>query len=96
MAEKLFVGGLPFSVTEERLRETFAAFGVVQSAEIATGPDGRSRGFGFVEMATPEETETAMRALNGSTLDGRTIRVEKAVGRGARARGGRVEGRVRG
>ncbi len=95
MAEKLFVGGLPFSVTEERLRETFAAFGAVQSAEIATGPDGRSRGFGFVEMATPEGTETAMRALNGSTLDGRTIRVEKAVGRGARVRGGHVEGRLR-
>jgi RNA recognition motif-containing protein len=90
MAEKLFVGGLPFSVTDERLRETFAAFGEVQSAEVATGPDGRSRGFGFVEMATPEGTETAMRALNGSTLDGRTIRVEKSVGRGPRARGGRV------
>jgi RNA recognition motif-containing protein len=90
MAEKLFVGGLPFSVTDERLRETFAAFGEVQSAEVATGPDGRSRGFGFVEMATPEGTETAMRALNGSALDGRTIRVEKSVGRGPRARGGRV------
>jgi dienelactone hydrolase len=95
MPEKLFVGGLPFSVTEERLRETFAAFGTVQSAEIATGPDGRSRGFGFVEMATPEETETAMRALNGSALDGRTIRVEKSVGRGARARGTRAAGRPR-
>jgi RNA recognition motif-containing protein len=95
MPEKLFVGGLPFSVTEERLRETFAAFGTVQSAEIATGPDGRSRGFGFVEMATPEETETAMRALNGSALDGRTIRVEKSVGRGARARGARAADRPR-
>lgn len=96
MPERLFVGGLPFSVTEERLRETFAAFGTVQSAEIATDPDGRSRGFGFVEMATPAETEAAIRALNGSTLDGRTIRVEKAVGRGVRARGGRVGGRFRG
>ena len=96
MAEKLFVGNLPFSVTEDRLREAFAPFGTVESADIATGPDGRSRGFGFVEMATLEETETAMRVLNGSTLDGRTIRVEKAVGRGARARGGRVEVRPRG
>jgi RNA recognition motif-containing protein len=95
MAEKLFVGGLPFSVTDERLREAFAAFGTVQSAAIAAGADRRSRGFGFVEMATAEETEAAMRALDGSTLDGRTIRVEKAVGRRARARGGHVEGRVR-
>jgi cold-inducible RNA-binding protein len=83
-------------VTEERLRETFASFGAVESAEIATGPDGRSRGFGFVQMATPEEAETALRALNGSTLDGRTIRVEKAAGRAMRARGGRGEGRIRG
>jgi RNA recognition motif-containing protein len=93
MAEKLFVGGLHFSVTDERLREAFAAFGTVQSAAIAAGADGRSRGFGFVEMATAEETEAVMRALN--TLDGRTIRVEKAVGRRARARGGHVESRVR-
>lgn len=95
MAERLFVGGLPFSITNERLRETFATFGTVESAEVATGRDGRSLGFGFVEMATPEEAEKALSALNGSTLDGRTIRVEKAIERGARGRGVRVGARPR-
>ena len=56
MAQKLFIGGLPFSVTSERLREVFAAAGTVESATVVTDSGtGRSRGFGFVEMATVEE-----------------------------------------
>src|SRR3972149_10757315 len=97
MAVKLFVGGLSFSTSNERLREAFAACGTVESASVVTDRDtGRSRGFGFVEMATPEGAEQAISKLNGTSLDGRTIQVEKAKaprnggdgGRGA-PRGGR-------
>src|SRR5688572_6502307 len=92
MAVKLFVGGLSFSTSTERLREVFAACGAVESASVVTDRDtGRSRGFGFVEMATPEEAEQAVSRLNGSTLDGRTIQVEKAkspTGGGGDRRGG--------
>jgi RNA recognition motif-containing protein len=78
MAVKLFVGGLSFSTTDEALRDAFATSGSVASAQVVRGPDGRARGFGFVEMAGAEEAEQAIDALNGSSLDGRTIRVEKA------------------
>jgi RNA recognition motif-containing protein len=91
MAVKLFVGGLSFSTSNERLRETFAACGAVESASVVTDRDtGRSRGFGFVEMATPEEAEQAISKLNGTSLDGRTIQVEKAKapGTGGGGRGG--------
>jgi RNA recognition motif-containing protein len=95
MAVKLFVGGLSFSTSNERLREAFAACGQVESASVVTDRDtGRSRGFGFVEMATPEEAEQAISKLNGTSLDGRTIQVEKAKapgtggGRGGGGRGG--------
>jgi len=84
MAVKLFVGGLSFSTSNERLREAFAAAGSVESASVVTDRDtGRSRGFGFVEMATPEEAEQAISRLNGTSLDGRTIQVEKAKAPGA-------------
>ncbi|PYM12025.1 MAG: RNA-binding protein [Candidatus Rokuibacteriota bacterium] len=93
MAVKLFVGGLSFSTSTERLREAFAAAGSVESASVVTDRDtGRSRGFGFVEMATNEEAEQAISRLNGSSLDGRTIQVEKAkapgTGGGDRRGGG--------
>src|SRR5438093_13286123 len=79
MAVKLFVGGLSFSTSNERLREAFAAVGSVESASVVTDRDtGRSRSFGFVEMATPEEAEQAISRLNGKNLTGRTIKVEKA------------------
>ena len=91
MAVKLFVGGLSFSTSNDRLREAFTAVGTVESASVVTDRDtGRSRGFGFVEMATPEEAEQAISRLNGTNLDGRTIQVEKAKapGTGGGARGG--------
>ena len=79
MAVKLFIGGLSFSTSSERLRETFAAVGSVESASVVTDRDtGRSRGFGFVEMATSEEANEAVRRLNGTDLDGRQIKVEVA------------------
>ena len=66
MATKLFVGGLSFSTSTERLRELFAQVGSVESAAVVTDRDtGRSRGFGFVEMASPEEADAAVRYLDG-------------------------------
>src|ERR671935_761539 len=89
MAVKLFVGGLSFSTSTDRLREAFAACGNVESASVVTDRDtGRSRGFGFVEMATNEEAEQAINKLNGTSLDGRTIQVEKAKSPGAGGGGG--------
>lgn len=79
MAHKLFVGGLPFSTSEERLREVFAQAGNVESAVVVTDRGtGRSRGFGFVEMSTSEEADQAVTKLNGKDLDGRQLKVERA------------------
>jgi RNA recognition motif-containing protein len=89
MAQKLFIGGLPFSTSTERLREVFAAVGQVESAAVVMDRDtGRSRGFGFVEMATTEEADRAIAQLNGSDLDGRQLKVEKASPGGSRGGGG--------
>ena len=78
MAQKLFIGGLSFSTTDERLRELFAA-GTVESAAVVTDRDtGRSRGFGFVEMSTAEEAAEAVKKFNGQEVDGRTLKVELA------------------
>lgn len=79
MAQKLFIGGLSFSTTDERLRELFAAAGTVESAAVVTDRDtGRSRGFGFVEMSTVEEATEAVKKFNGQEVDGRTLKVELA------------------
>lgn len=84
MGVKLFVGGLSFTTTNESLRQAFARHGTVQSAMVMTDRETqRSRGFGFVEMATAEEAESAINALNGTVLDGRTIRVDRATPRGS-------------
>ena len=91
MAQKLFIGGLSFSTSNERLREVFAEAGTVESASVVTDREtGRSRGFGFVEMATSAEAEAAVKKLNGQEVDGRSIRVElaKPAGLGGGARGG--------
>jgi cold-inducible RNA-binding protein len=97
VAIKLFIGGLSFSTSSERLRETFAAFGAVDSASVVTDRDtGRSRGFGFVEMTTAEEANEAVRRLNGTDLDGRQIKVEVAKPSGSgggERRGGYSGGR---
>jgi RNA recognition motif-containing protein len=84
MPVKLFVGGLSFTTTNESLRGAFARFGAVTAATVMTDrATGRSRGFGFVEMATPEEAERAIGSLNNTSLDGRMIRVDKATPRGS-------------
>ena len=77
MAQKLFVGGIAFATTSERLREVFAQSGTVVSATVVTDQStGQSRGFGFVEMSTNEEADKAVQALNGRDLDGRSLKVE--------------------
>jgi cold-inducible RNA-binding protein len=94
MAHKLFVGGLPFSTSSDQLRDLFAGAGEVESAAVVTDRDtGRSRGFGFVEMATAEEAEQAVTKFNGQELEGRRLQVEKAKesrpgGGGGRSGGG--------
>src|SRR5687768_18457966 len=83
MSVKLFVGGLSFSTSTEGLRAAFARFGAVDSAAVMTDREtGRSRGFGFVEMATTEEAERALSSLNGSPVHGRRIRGDNAPPRG--------------
>lgn len=84
MAHKLFIGGLAFSTSSDRLREVFAQAGGVESAAVVTDRDtGQSRGFGFVEMASAEEATEAVKKFNGHEVDGRTLRVEIANSTGA-------------
>src|SRR5438477_12980781 len=93
MSVKLFVGGLSFTTSNDSLRAAFARHGVVVSAAVMTDREtGRSRGFGFVEMATTEEAERALGGLNGANLDGRAIRVDKATPRGSGPRPGGYSG----
>ena len=89
MAQKLFIGGLSFSTSTERLRETFALAGQVESAAVVTDRDtGQSRGFGFVEMSTVAEADQTISQFNGKDLDGRQLRVEKATSSGRGGGGG--------
>jgi RNA recognition motif-containing protein len=89
MGNKLYVGGLPYSVTEGRLQEIFAAHGTVESAKVISDKfTGQSRGFGFVEMSSGGEAQKAMEALNGTQLDGRTLVVNEAKPMAPRDGGG--------
>jgi RNA recognition motif-containing protein len=89
MGNKLYVGGLPYSVTEGRLEEVFAAHGTVQSAKVISDKfTGQSRGFGFVEMGSSGEAQKAIAALNGTQLDGRTLVVNEAKPMESRGGGG--------
>jgi cold-inducible RNA-binding protein len=107
--KNIFVGNLDFNTSEEELRQLFEAYGQVDRVAIMTDRDtGRSRGFGFVEMASAEDGEKAIAALNGSQVGGRTLNVNEARpkpersgggggggGRGGRERGGGGGGRGR-
>jgi RNA recognition motif-containing protein len=76
---KLYVGGLSFDTTDEGLRAFFEQVGAVESASVVTDRySGRSRGFGFVEMATSADGRRAIEELNGKMLDGRTLSVDEA------------------
>jgi len=79
MVKKLYVGGLPYRTTEDELKDAFSVAGAVESAIIIIDRmSGRSKGFGFVEMATEEEAQAAIDKLNGSEMGGRTISVSEA------------------
>jgi len=83
------VGNLPYSATEQSLREAFSASGTVDSVSVITDRDtGQSKGFAFVEMATDQEAQAATQAMNGQTLDGRQIKVNEAKPRESRGGGG--------
>jgi RNA recognition motif-containing protein len=86
----LYVGNLPFSITEQEVEELFRQIGVVESTNLVTDRDtGRSRGFAFVEMESRESAEAAIAALNGHEIDGRALTVNEARPRENRApRGG--------
>lgn len=89
MSNKLFVGNLSFNTTQNHLQDTFAAHGTVLEVQMMTDRDtGRSRGFGFVTMSTPEEAQIATEALNGRNLDGRDLTVNIARPREERGGGG--------
>src|SRR5213594_165179 len=94
MSNKLYVGGLPYSVTEGRLQEIFAEHGTVESAKVISDKfTGQSRGFGFVEMSSGGEAQKAIQALNGTQLDGRTLVVNEAKPMVRRDNGGDSGGR---
>ncbi len=88
-SNKLYVGGLPYSVTEDRLEGLFAEHGTVESARVITDKfTGRSRGFGFVEMSSQEEAQQAIDKLNGTDLEGRSLTVNEAKPKEQRSGGG--------
>ena len=94
---KLFVGNLPYSATEDEMKEAFAQSGNVVSVKIITDrATGRSKGFGFVEMASDEEAQAAITRLNGADYAGRAITVSVAKPQEPRAPGGGGGGGYRG
>jgi RNA recognition motif-containing protein len=95
MGRKLYVGNLAYSVTDSTLEQLFAPHGTVQSAQVIMDRDtGRSKGFGFVEMGSDQEAQTAIAAMNGKDVEGRALTVNEARpktegGRGGGGGGGR-------
>jgi RNA recognition motif-containing protein len=96
MSTKLYIGNLSYSTMEHQLREAFAPYGEVVSATLVVDKmSGQSRGFGFVEFATPAEAQRAIDAMSGAELDGRTLNVSVARPRGEGGGGGGGGGRDR-
>ncbi len=96
MSTRLFVGNLSYQTTEDQLRQLFSGVANVSSVSLISERDsGRSKGFAFVEMETPEDAQKAIDELNGKDLDGRTIRVDLARPRADRGDGGGGGGRRR-
>lgn len=89
MGSKLYVGGLPYSATQDELTKLFAAHGTVQSVNVISDKfTGQSRGFGFVEMSSQEEATAAIEALNSTEFSGRTLTVNEARPQAPRTGGG--------
>jgi RNA recognition motif-containing protein len=79
MISKLYVGNLAYSITDDSLNQHFAEFGGVNSAKVMMDRDtGRSKGFGFVEMESPQAAQAAIRGMHGKTIDGRALVVNEA------------------
>jgi cold-inducible RNA-binding protein len=79
VAKKLYVGNLPYGMTDNDLQNLFEAHGTVQSAQVIVDRDtGRSKGFGFVEMDNSEEAQAAIDAMNGQDVNGRPLTVNEA------------------
>uniref|UniRef100_A0A3Q2YIP3 Cold inducible RNA binding protein a n=1 Tax=Hippocampus comes TaxID=109280 RepID=A0A3Q2YIP3_HIPCM len=94
---KLFVGGLNFTTTEDSLAAAFGKYGTIEKVDVIRDKEtGRSRGFGFVKYENVEDAKDALEAMNGKTLDGRSIRVDEAGKGGGRSRGGFSAGGSRG
>ena len=92
MSNKLFVGNLSFDTTENDLQDAFAAHGTVTETNLMMDrTTGRSRGFAFITMGTPEEAQKAIAAMNGKDMGGRALTVNVAKPREERAPGGRRE-----
>lgn len=90
MSKKLFVGGLSWGTNDESLRQAFARFGTLEDVAVVVDRDtGRSRGFGFVSFADAEQAQAAKDEMNGTDLDGRSLRVDFATERGDGGRGSR-------
>jgi cold-inducible RNA-binding protein len=92
MAKKLFIGGLSWDTADDGLRQAFASYGEITEAKVITDRDtGRSRGFGFVTFAQDEDAKTAISKMDGTSLDGKTIKVNEAQEKSPRG-GGRSGG----
>ena len=89
MAKRIYVGGLPYSTTDQDLEKLFAASGTVNSATVISDRySGQSKGFGFVEMENDAEANAAIQSLNGTSMGGRTLTVNEAKPREERSGGG--------
>ena len=89
MGKKLYVGNLTYDTTDSVLEQLFAPFGTVQSAQVIMDRDtGRSKGFGFVEMGSDQESQAAIAAMSGKEVDGRNLTVNEAKPREDRGGGG--------
>ena len=89
MGKKLYVGNLPYNVNDEELKEMFAPFGDVASAQVISDKfSGRSKGFGFVEMSEDDAASKAKEEMNGKDIGGRPLKVDEAQERKPRTGGG--------
>lgn len=89
MGRKLYVGNLPYGITEDALSEKLSEFGKVESVKIITDRDtGQSKGFGFVEMGSDSEAHAAIDGLNGQDYQGRPLKVNEAKPQERNSRGG--------
>jgi cold-inducible RNA-binding protein len=93
VVKKLYVGNLPYSITEAQLRELFSQVGEIADATVIMDREtGRSKGFGFVEMSTEEEAQEAIRRFNGFSMASRSLTVNEARPREERGGGGGYSG----